>query len=101
MGLCVVYYRYDAVFILHFRGNPMCANEHKGGNSRTPCQLSQAVWPVCYADGCYMNYRCPVYRGLHPNPKRDYIPLPPVFVRTGPYEAEPISYHIPVILDLD
>jgi len=64
-------------------------------NHRTPCRLALLDWPICYADGCYLNYRCPVYRGLHPNPERDYIPLPPVFALLGPFEAVPVSYHIP------
>jgi hypothetical protein len=48
-----------------------------------------------------MNYRCPVYCGLHPSPERDYVPLPSVFVLVRRGEAEAISYHIPVITDLD
>lgn len=62
----------------------------------TPCRLSQAQWPTCYAHGCYLNYRCPVYRGGRPNPERDYLPLPAVFILLGPFEAVPFSYRIPV-----
>ncbi|HEX7343168.1 MAG TPA: hypothetical protein VF398_02830 [bacterium] len=79
----------------------MCANKRKEGNGLTPCRISLEGWPVCFSDGCYMNYRCPVYRGRFPNPERDYIPLPPVFVRVGPFEALPVTYHIPVIADLE
>ncbi len=43
-----------------------------------------------------MNYRCPVYRGDRPNPERDYIPLPAVFIQLSPYEAIPVSYRIPI-----
>ena len=65
-------------------------------NGLTPCRLSLDRWRICYADGCYLNYRCPVYRGCYPNPQRDYLPLPAVFILLGPYEAVPVSYHIPV-----
>ncbi|MCX6641393.1 MAG: hypothetical protein NTW14_13090 [bacterium] len=49
-------------------------------NHQTLCRLSAEEWTVCYANGCYLNYRCPVYRGCRPSPIRDYIPLPAVFI---------------------
>ncbi len=64
----------------------------------TPCRLLVSQWPICYANGCYHNYHCPVYRGGYPSPVRDYLPLPPVFVLFGNYEAVPYSYGIPVEL---
>jgi len=79
----------------------MCSAKRRGGNGLTPCRLSRKAWPVCYSDGCYMNYRCPVYRGMFPNPERDYVPLPSVFVLVRRGEAEAISYLIPVVADLD
>lgn len=71
-------------------------NASEQTNGRTPCCRSKAEWPVCYADGCYLNYRCPVYRGKYPSPVRDYIPMPPVFLLIDTFEAVPISYHIPL-----
>jgi hypothetical protein len=70
------------------------ATSTKDKNDQTPCRLSVADWPVCYADGCYLNNRCPVYRGKHPSPVRDYIPLPPVFILLESHEAIPFSYQI-------
>jgi len=74
----------------------MCAAKSKGGNGLTPCRLSQKAWPRCYADGCYLNYRCPVYQGKHPNPERDYLPQPAVFILLGPFDVVPVSYHVPI-----
>ena len=71
-------------------------NSEKTKNGKTPCCRSLTDWPVCYADGCYMNYRCPVYRGKYPNPVRDYIPMPPVFILLQPFEAVPVSYQITI-----
>ena len=65
-------------------------------NSKTPCNRSFEDWPICYADGCYLNYRCPIYSGKFPSPIRDYIPMPPVFILLEPFEAIPISYLIPI-----
>jgi len=65
-------------------------------NGKTPCQRSMHDWPVCYSDGCYLNRCCPVYRGNHPSPIRDYIPHPPVFILVDPFEAVPFAYHIPI-----
>jgi hypothetical protein len=73
-----------------------CKNDPKTKNGLTPCLLSTAEWPVCYEHNCYQNYRCSVYRGNRPNPVRDYIPLPPVFILVGPYQAIPFSYQIRV-----
>lgn len=70
---------------------------NKVGNGLTPCRLPLADWPVCFDNGCYLNCRCPVFRGSRPNPVRDYLPLPPVFILLGPYEALPISYCIPAV----
>lgn len=64
-------------------------------NHKLPCRLSLLDWPTCYANECYLNYRCPAYRGLYPSPVRDYIPMPPVFILLGHYEAVPVSYQIP------
>ncbi len=69
-------------------------------NGFTPCRLRIDQWPKCTEDNCYLNYRCPVYRGTYPSPIRDYIPLPPVFIRISPYEAVPFSYRIE-IQDID
>lgn len=66
-------------------------------NGKTPCLLSIAEWRVCYEHNCYLNYRCPVYRGGRPSPVRDYIPLPPVFILVGPHQAVPFSYQIQVL----
>lgn len=66
-------------------------------NGKTPCRLCTDEWPVCYEDHCYQNYCCPVYRGKHPSPVRDYIPLPPVFILVGPYQSIPFAYQIQVL----
>jgi hypothetical protein len=68
-------------------------------NGKTPCLLPISDWPVCYAHGCYLNNRCPVYRGAYPSPVRDYIPHPPVFILLNPFEAIPISYRIKIETD--
>jgi|GEM_PF-2995996 len=74
----------------------MPASKSQGaGGGQTPCRLPVEEWSTCYADGCYLNHCCPSYRGSRPNPPRDYLPLPPVFLRLGPYEAIPYSYTIP------
>jgi hypothetical protein len=65
---------------------------------RTPCRLTLVEWPTCYAHECYMNHRCPVYKGGRPCPERDYLPLPAVFILLGPFEAVPFSYRIPLKL---
>jgi hypothetical protein len=58
-------------------------------------------WPICYADGCYLNNGCPAYRGIHPNPYRDYLPRPVIFIPLGPFDIVPISFHVPrIIADL-
>ncbi len=67
----------------------------KAGGGWTPCCLPLSEWKICYDNGCYLNYRCPVYRGCRPNPERDYLPLPAVFVLIEPFEAFPISFHVP------
>ncbi|MFH1861708.1 MAG: hypothetical protein ABH878_02745 [bacterium] len=63
--------------------------------THTPCQLPLEQWRTCYANGCYLNYRCPVFCGTRVSPERDYIPLPPVFVLWGAGEAVPLLYKIP------
>ena len=101
MASYVVYYIYNVVCILHFRGNSMPSPPSKSVTSGlTPCRLPVDQWTKCTENNCYLNYRCPVYQGIYPNPVRDYIPLPPVFIRVSPYEAVPFSYHI-VIQDID
>ena len=68
----------------------------KKKNGKLPCHLPSSDWPVCYEDSCYLNRSCPVYKGHHPSPLRDYIPLPPVFIFLHPFEAVPYSYQIQV-----
>ena len=63
----------------------------------TPCRLKLADWPVCYENNCYLNYCCPSYQGIYPNPVRDYIPMPPVFFPLSPYHAIPFSYKIQIV----
>jgi hypothetical protein len=73
-------------------------SDPSGNNHQTPCRLTLAEWPTCYAHECYMNYRCAAYKGGRPCPERDYLPLPAVFILMGPFEAVPCSYRIPLKL---
>ena len=72
------------------------AHIKKRKNLLTPCRLPLGEWKICYANTCYLNRCCPVFRGRYPSPVRDYIPKPPVFTSVGAYDALPISYKIPV-----
>lgn len=72
------------------------SNSKAAQNGLTPCRLRIGDWPKCTEDNCYLNYRCPIYRGIYPSPVRDYIPLPPVFIRVTPFEAVPFFYRTEV-----
>lgn len=40
-----------------------------------PCGIPKQQMSKCWESRCYLNYKCPIYKGKRVNPPMDFIPL--------------------------
>ena len=86
--LCVLSRQYQ-IFLAYYRTiQGQLMNSKHGANCRPnkrtvprksrgktlPCGIIVGLLRICLEPNCYLNYKCPIYKGSHINPPREYLP---------------------------